>query len=199
MNEHSQNDNSTALAHSISDERQFLGLISNDDMMMRILQTVAQLNLPMWCICAGFVKNKVWDYLHGYHTATAPSDIDVMFYETGNNLAADQALQALQELLPQLRWDVANMAYAHEENDDQPYASLEDALSKLPETATAVGVRLDGDELKVIAPLGIEDLLAGIIRPTPIFYKFPSRKCIIVSRLTSKHILEKWPLLTVVI
>ena len=47
-------------------EQDILKIIENDKWMMDILHVAQKLNLPDWMIGAGFVRNKVWDYLHGY-------------------------------------------------------------------------------------------------------------------------------------
>jgi hypothetical protein len=47
-------------------EEVILKLIENDPWMMEVLMTASDANLPDWMIGAGFVRNKVWDYLHGY-------------------------------------------------------------------------------------------------------------------------------------
>lgn len=58
----------------------------------------------------------------------------------------------------------------HVVNGQDPYTSSFDAMSKYPETATAVGVRLlDDGHLKLAAPWGVDDLLQMIVRPTPDF------------------------------
>lgn len=59
-------------------------LISEDDWMMTILATVKSLNLPDWWVCAGFVRSKIWDTLHGYSKRTPLSDIDVIYFDKRN-------------------------------------------------------------------------------------------------------------------
>lgn len=49
-----------------------------------------------------------------------------------------------------------------------PLASIADAVGTWPETATAVAVRLRADDgLDICAPLGLDDLLAGVWRRNP--------------------------------
>ena len=45
---------------------------------------VAQARAPDWCIAAGFVRNRVWDHLHGVVPARAPVDIDVLYFDAGD-------------------------------------------------------------------------------------------------------------------
>ena len=64
----------------------------------------------------------------------------------------------------------------HTVNNDRPYSSSIDAIAKFPETATALGVKLD-DKGKIIltAPHGIEDVVNFNIRPTPYFSETEER------------------------
>src|SRR5712664_2713902 len=40
-------------------------IIAQDPVGMEQLRSVRTLDLPDWCIAAGFVRNRVWDHLHG--------------------------------------------------------------------------------------------------------------------------------------
>ena len=86
----------------------------------------------------------------------------------------------------------------HERTNDAPFRSLVDALSKFPETATAIAVRLsptrDG-ETEFLAPVGLEDLFALRVRPTRHFFGHPERY---EERLTEKRWLATWPRLDVI-
>jgi len=178
---------------------QIVRMIEDDPEMMGVLRAVASLDLPDWYVCAGFVRNKVWDYIHDNKQRTKPGDIDVMFFDRKDRALAAKAEARLRELNPELDWDVGNQAFSHEENNDRPYSSTEDALSKQPETVTALGVRLQAGKVGLACPHGIDDLVSCTIRPTPIFYEHPDRKQIVVQRLYQKKLFEKWPKLKVII
>lgn len=180
-------------------KNQIVELIQHDTEMMDILKKVESLNLPDWCICAGFIRNKVWDYIHENNLKTRPTDIDVMMFDSKDKDAGRKAEVRLKRMMPELDWDVENQAFCHEENGDSPYSSTPDALSKLPETATAIGVRLDQGNIELLSPHGIDDLVNCVIRPTPIFYLYPERKQIVIERLHKKKLFEKWPKLKVII
>ena len=49
--------------------------------------------------------------------------------------------------------------------DIEPYISAEDAISTYPTSATAIGVKLENDILKVYAPFGLNDLFGMVVRP----------------------------------
>jgi hypothetical protein len=61
-----------------------------------------------------------------------------------------------------------------------------------PETATAVGVRLDRrGEIEVAAPLGLDDLFGLIVRPTRRFVA--DKHNIYLDRIHSKDWARDWP------
>jgi Uncharacterized protein conserved in bacteria len=62
-------------------EQDIITLISDDEWMMHVLRLVRSLELPDWCVCAGFVRTKVWDYLHGLDSPTPLSDVDVVYFD----------------------------------------------------------------------------------------------------------------------
>ena len=89
-----------------------------------------------------------------------------------------------------INWEVVNEAYAYKWNNLPPYKSTENALSQWPETATGIGVKLEGSKLKLIAPYGISDLVNLIVRPSP---KFPDGIERVKERAKQKRWFEKWP------
>lgn len=177
-------------------EQDILNLIKEDKWMMNILQIAEKLALPDWIIGAGFVRNKVWDYLHGRNKSQVDTaDIDLVYYDpSGNDQKADEELSEKLKKETGVEWEVVNETYAHKWNDLPPYKSTKDALSQWPETVTAIGVKLENGELKLVAPYGIDDLVNLIIRPSP---RFP---CIdkVKERVKQKRWLEKWPKLEIV-
>lgn len=58
------------LKKDIQTEQQILALIEDDKWMMDVLRTAQRLELSDWWICAGFVRSKIWDTLHGYDRRT---------------------------------------------------------------------------------------------------------------------------------
>ena len=129
----------------INTEKDILTLIQQDIWMMNLLNAVSSLNLPDWWICAGFVRAKIWDELHGFDERTPTPDIDVIYYDpsTIDEKVEKKYEKALIELLPTIPWSIKNQARMHIANNSPPYSSAADAISKFPETATALGVKLD--------------------------------------------------------
>ncbi|CAM3870140.1 nucleotidyltransferase family protein [Alkalicoccus chagannorensis] len=171
-------------------------IIEEDTWMMDILRTAARLKLPDGWICAGFVRTKIWDTLHGYRDRTPIADVDVIYFDpTDQSEAIEKAYEAeLYALRPDVPRSVKNEARMHEVNDIAPYTSAEDAIARFPETATAIGVKLhDDDQLQLTAPHGVEDLLHLRRRPTPAFQAGTDLYSVYVRRGIEKNWQAKWP------
>ena len=185
-------------------EKDILDLIRNDKWMMNILYTAENLNLPDWLIGAGFIRNKVWDYLHGYTKAWLDTnDIDLVYFDPdGNDERADEKLSTELKEKTGLNWEVVNEAYAHKwyASKPPPYASSKDAVSKWPETATCIGVKIENQKLQLIAPYGIYDLVSLIVKPNPGFINNKDNvKKVVSERVKRKKWLEKWPQLKILL
>lgn len=155
-------------------ERDIVEVISKDKWMMGVIELAAKLELPDWWICAGFIRAKVWDELHGFSGKTILPDVDVIYFDSKNLDEKNEKLyeKTLNTLDPTIPWSVKNQARMHTLNKVAPYKSSIDGMSKFPETATAIGITLDEKgELHLCAPYGVEDLIAMRIRPTPSFEK----------------------------
>ena len=185
---------------NIKTEQDIIRLIENDEWMMDILQMAKSLELPDWWICAGFVRSKVWDTLHDYEIRTATPDIDVIYFDQlHTDEVYEQSLEkALLNMDASIPWSVKNQARMHVVNNMPPYSSSVDAISKFPETATALGVTLD-EKNKVIltAPCGIEDVLSLQVRPTAHFLETKERLHMYNTRVNKKKWQNKWPNITI--
>jgi hypothetical protein len=169
-------------------------LIASDDRRMRVLGIVRDLGLPDCWVAAGFVRNRVWDHAHGRAPSPLARDIDVIWFDPAACAAErDAALEtALRDRDGTLAWSVKNQARMHVRNADRPYGSAVDAMRFWPETATAVGVRLDArGEIEVAAPLGLDDLFELIVRPTRRF--LAEKHAVYLDRIGSKGWERDWP------
>jgi len=165
--------------------------------MLRLLRSVDELKLPDCWIGAGFVRNAVWDALHGrLPDCSMLNDVDVVFFDSVDSSAArDRAIEAtLTARTPNIPWDVKNQARMHVRNDGPPYIDTADAIARWPETATAVAARLSQGRVELVAPHGVADLIGLIVRPTP---AFGSRRHEVARRVASKNWRARWPKLTV--
>jgi hypothetical protein len=171
-------------------------LIKQDTWMMEILEEVELLNLPDWWIGAGFVRGKVWDYLHGFKNKTDLPDIDIIYFDPkGNNGEDEKKIWVkLKAKHPQFKWSVTNTAFRHLKRESEPYKSSSDCLAHWVETATCIGVSLKNGKLFLTAPHGIEDLVNLIVRSTEDFKDGKEMQ----KRIKEKQWLIKWPKLKVV-
>lgn len=170
--------------------------------MMEALRAARSLGLPSWCIGAGAVRNLVWDALHGKSEPSALSDVDLAYFDASSLQAeAEQALQTrLNEICPAVPWEVCNQARVHLWFEAyfghavEPLRSLEEAVASWPEYATAVGLWLDEeDRLHVIAPHGLDDLFACVVRRNPQRVSLETYR----QRVAQKRYAERWPQVTV--
>ena len=160
---------------------------------MQTLQAARELDLPDWAIGAGFVRNAVWDRLHGYVEPTPLHDIDVLYFDPADlSPAREIEIEAeLSHTLPDRPWSVRNQARMHLRNADRPYRSTADAVSFWLETPTCVAVRLDSeDNITIISPHGLSDLVEMRCASTEAGRARPDQY---LERIRSKNWQLTWP------
>ena len=167
-------------------------LVFLDKNRLAALQTIHELALPDCWIAAGFVRNLVWDYLHGY-SATSLNDVDVIFWDPSRKIDPADITRQLTETSAGVYWEVKNQALMHEKHGDNPYRNCREAMMHWPEKETAVGVRIvENNHLEINAPFGLESLFDGFISHNPV-----RSKSVFCERVRSKGWLEKWPKLKI--
>jgi uncharacterized protein len=179
----------------IKNEKDIIQLIKEDEWMMDILRAVKSLNLPDWWVCAGFVRSKIWDVLHGFKERTPIPDIDVIYFDDTNMEELEEKVLEirLRNILPDIPWSVKNEARMHVVNNIPPYSSSIDAISKFPETATSLGVKLDEkNDIILVAPWGVDDVINLEVKPTPYFQQSKERAQIYEERITKKKWKNIW-------
>jgi uncharacterized protein len=167
--------------------------IMADPWRRAVLEAVRRQGLPDWAVGAGFIRSPVWDALHGYAEPTPLPDVDVLFFDRSVISREHETVieRALGEALPSIPWSVKNQARMHLRNGDAPYADTADALRFWLETPTAIAIRIgDGGAATLLAPFGVEDLLAMVCRPTP---QGRRRMSAYQSRVREKNWPARWP------
>lgn len=186
-----------AVPVAAEDIARLTALVRATPWFMAALRAGRALGLAQWCIGAGALRNLVWDALHG-QPPSALADVDFAFFCAADAGAErDAALQQrLAARCPDLPWEVTNQAgvhrwfEAHFGHAVEPLRSLEDAIASWPEPCTAVGVWLDArDEVQVIAPLGLDDLLGLRVRHNPRRASVETYR----ARCAGKRYAERWP------
>jgi hypothetical protein len=174
-----------------------LSLIENDPWMMSVLIKARDLNLPNWMIGAGFVRNKVWDHLHGFiNDKVSTADIDLIYFDPNGNSEEEDIIFSKQVSEETgLHWEIINQTYTHNWHNRSPYKDTLEALSEWVETPTCIAVSLNNDHsLLLFAPHGIEDLVTLKVRPSPNNFDKEAYK----TRQLKKRWKEKWPKLNIV-
>ena len=179
-------------------DSEILDLIRADPWMMRVLGAAAAQGLADWMIGAGFLRNKVWDHLHGFANAEVrTADIDLIYFDpTDLRESTEKEYDRQLRTACDVNWAAKNQARMHEVTGDAPYTSAADGLAHWVESATCVAVTLQDGVLRLIAPHGTAGLTALIVRRSPGFTRDIS---VLRERVASKRWLEKWPRLRVVL
>jgi len=171
-------------------------IVRRDPERLRCLRLVRDLGLPDCWIAAGFLRNAVWDDLHGRAPRQAYDDIDVIWFDS-ERASADQDIALEVELVRRdasRRWSVKNQARMHVRNSDPPYGCAADAMRHWVETTAAVALRIDAaDAISFSTPLGTDDLFDMVIRPGKRFRG--DKRSIFSARIAEKRWFENWPLL----
>lgn len=172
-------------------------IILQEPLRRHALELVESLALPDCWIGAGFVRDTIWDHLHGRSIAMPRGDVDIAWFDRARNVSThDRAIEKmLQARAPTIAWSVKNQARMHLRNGDAPYDSVGDAMRFWPETATAVAVRLSGNDLEINAPLGLDDLFQLRLRRTPWFASV--KRGIFEQRVADKGWLSRYPLVRI--
>lgn len=89
-------------------EERFIRAITEHEQLMQDLRRVQSLHLPQCYIGAGYIRNYIWDVLHGYDLRELHSDIDVVYYDAQDLREARdiQLEQQLREETGNAKWSV---------------------------------------------------------------------------------------------
>lgn len=167
-------------------------IVKNDIYMISILNAVEKLDLKDVWVCAGLIRNKVWDILH--NTTTPLNDIDVIYFDASDTSweKEKQLEKELEILFPNQPWSVKNQARMHMVSGFSPFTSTYEGVAHFPETPTAIAVRIYNQEVEIMAPYGIKDLFEMKVKPTPFYKKSSGLHSIYVERVKKKKWNEIW-------
>ena len=177
---------------------QLSAVLRRAPLVIEALRAARDIAAPDWLVCAGAIRDAVWDDLHGRPLTTMPRDIDVGFFDPSDLTGErDRAVEAqLRARAPGLPWQAKNQAAVHLWYprrfgvEVSPFRSCAEAVATFPETATCVGVRLlPDDEIMVVAPYGLDDLFDCVCRhnATRVSASFYER------RISEKDWRRRWP------
>ena len=175
-------------------EKEILHAFSSDQDMMTILQIIYDLQLKDSWLCAGSVRNFIWNILSDKPGFDTETDVDVIFFDP--DVSYEETINIenrLKRSYPSYHWEVKNQVYMHLHSPNtRPYTSSQDAMSKYPERCTAVGLRLlENGQLELFAPYGLDDIFHFYVQPTPHFLEDISRRQLYNKRIQKKRVAEE--------
>jgi hypothetical protein len=169
---------------------------------MDMMRTLRDASLPMGYVAGGTIRSMVWDTLHGKSTWEIPRDIDIVYFDSSDVSEEDEDVyrSRLREAAPALPWEVVNQARVHlwaqrKGMAARPFRSMDEAVASWLEQTHCVAARLTAnDQIEVIAPLGLEDLLSVVVRRNP----FRSDVDNYLHRCEAKRYEVRWPTVTII-
>ncbi|WP_349921570.1 nucleotidyltransferase family protein [Aeromonas veronii] len=173
-------------------------LLRADPLRMACLRTARTLDLSDWALGAGFVRNLVWDHLHGKTVPTPLNDIDLIYLDAADpeGLAEGDHEAWLYARLPDQRWEVRNQARMHLRQRVPPFHSSQEALSHWVEIPTCIGVRLLADDsFAWLAPYGFGHNWSLRVNANP---RCRQDHQVFVQRILTKRWQQIWPDLEVI-
>ena len=154
-------------------------ILRQSEPLMEVLRTVRGLALPDAFVFSGAIYQRLLNAQTSRPLDYGIKDYDVAYFDASDLSyeAEDRVIQRVAAAFqPPLRAmvEVRNQARVHlwfEGRFGEPYAPLTssaEALTRFVSPLFAVAVRLeDDDNLRVLAPFGLEDLFAMRLRPNP--------------------------------
>ena len=146
-------------------------LIKQNSELMALLKIIHSFQLNDCWLCAGTLRNYIWDYLSTGNTSSNInfSDIDVIFFD--KNISYEQTVEIenqIKKKYPEYNWEIKNQYYMNIHS---------------PNTA-----RLnDNQELEVFIPFGTNDLINFRVSPTPHYFSDKDRQMIYNERVKKKN------------
>lgn len=170
--------------------------IESDKERLEALKIAASLELDDWCLAAGFVRNLIWDKLHGKTVSTPLNDIDLIYFNPDiTDESADLIFESRLKSLIDRPWSVKNQARMHKRNHDRPYSSCSDAMSYWVEVETAIGAKfIENEGVVIVSPFGLE---ANFNKTITLNGKRP-KPTALNDRVVKKEWREIWPELQLV-
>jgi hypothetical protein len=166
-------------------EARFLRLIGMNATLRQVLDRLAELELPDAWVAGGCLFQTAWNVLAGLPPTRSIKDYDIFYFDPldCSRESEEEANRRAADLLCDLgcRPDVRNQArvhlwYAQEFGvDGYPrLARTTDGIDHFLSVCCMVGARKSaGGSIHLYAPLGVDDVLARVMRPNPLFPGLP--------------------------
>jgi len=173
-----------------------------NDALVKTLQILEKSNLLNWYIGGGSIPQTFWNQYHGFDLNHGIDDFDIVYFDNKDPTkeVEEKNQKRIEKEYPNCpnKLEVVNEARTHIwykkdfGREIEPYSCTEDAIYGFPTIASAIGVTLTNNKMKIFAPHGLTDLLSLTVRANKIaipkwVYK---KKC--------KRWKSVWPKLTIV-
>ncbi|MFA6270227.1 MAG: nucleotidyltransferase family protein [Candidatus Paceibacterota bacterium] len=151
----------------------FKEILLQNEVIKEILYRAPSLEMKNWYLTAGCLAQTIWNHKHRYDLNYGIGDYDLVYFDDSDLSyeAEDKFIKKSKKIFGDISIEIRNQARVHLWYEKHfgfpidPFLSIEDAISQYPTTATAVGVRLENDELKIYAPYRLNDLMQLVVRP----------------------------------
>ena len=161
----------------MTNEQRVIHIIKTTPALMTILQLIQDCHLKQGALAAGSIRNTVWQVLSG-QPVMFNSDIDVVFFDPERPASDDLKIyQQLTDKAPQYQWQIKNEVYI--------------------EVPTCIGAFLDENQIKLIAPYGVDDLINFRCSPIPYYRQDAKHMAIYQQRMAQKQWHQQWPKLQI--
>ena len=173
-------------------------IVRESELLMGVLTSARQLDLPDWLLVAGAIYNSVWNALTGRPALHGIKDADLFYFDPSDlgYGAEDRVIQAAAAQFAGLAVpvEVRNQARVHLwfpqhfGIDYPPLASSAEGVDRFTTRAHAVGLRLEPDDrLTIHAPFGLDDLFGFRLTPNRRLENGPTH------RAKAAKALQNWP------
>ncbi|ETA74442.1 nucleotidyltransferase family protein [Ligilactobacillus equi] len=150
-------------------------------------------------LCAGWVRNLVWNNLNQLEPTYLQDNLDIYYKKNSETAEEHQILTTkLNTHHAKYLWDLHNLASPRPHYSKIPQGdSIQEVLTKFPETCSAVGIRLQTNgQFEILAPYGLADLFELKVKPTPVFLATNSMTAF-NERIKRKRWTQRWPKLKI--
>ena len=166
----------TVAPHGVVESR-VLHAVLADPVCAALLERLPGAGLGEWWLTGGATFQNVWNAVTGQEPGHGIQDYDVFFFDSDTSWEAeDVAIRRVDALCADLPApvEVRNQARVHLWYEQRfgvpaaPFTSARDGIDHFAATTCCVGVTRGPDGLEIHAPHGLEDVLAGRMRPNPL-------------------------------
>jgi len=154
--------------------KDLIDIVNQNPFVKKILGTKLFPENITWYLGAGCIYQSVWNYLSGQEITDGIKDYDLIYYDPDSSYESEDVyIKKGQELFKNIpiTIEIRNQTriplwFKSKYNEIiKPYTSCEDAISRWPTTASAIGINQINGQINICAPFGLDDLFNMIVRP----------------------------------